>query len=307
MPGRDLLTYNKEVIESPRVWTFWDYVSPGGNNMIEEWRVRDLSDEGKLMFSKLLKNIRNTENHLNWIGLKRFIKRNRDRVWELEFFADGRQYRVLGDFAGEKRAVLLIGCYHKQKVYTPSDALDQAFKRSQLIEKLKNWKYREAYIRASLNVNLPSQIRALRLRQEMTQGDLAEKSKMLQPRISAMEKPGATKFNIETLIRVAAAFEVGLIVRFAPFSEMLAWENGFSQDTFQVPTINSDTEFVESSREPEGLGRDVVSELLGGTFNSPRGSGIGDVSIAQNSPGGSHIYETLSGNTGQGAWVYRDL
>ncbi len=81
------------------------------------------------MFSKLLKNIRNTEDHRNWIGFKRFIKRKRDRVWELQFFADGRQYRVLGDFAGEKQAVLLIGCYHKGRVYTPPDSIDQAFKR----------------------------------------------------------------------------------------------------------------------------------------------------------------------------------
>ena len=117
------------MIESSRVWTFWDYVSPSGNNMIEEWRVRDLSDEGKLMFSKLLKNIRNTENHLNWVGFRKFIRLGKDKVWELEFFSDGRQYRVLGDFAGEKRAVLLIGCYHKGRVYTPADALDQALRR----------------------------------------------------------------------------------------------------------------------------------------------------------------------------------
>src|ERR1039458_10009251 len=93
------------------------------------------------------------------------------------------------------------------------------YERSQLIEKLKDWKYRESYIRASININLPSQIRALRLKQGLTQSELADESKMMQPRISAMEKPGATKFNIETLIRLAAAFKVGLIVRFAPYSE----------------------------------------------------------------------------------------
>ncbi len=120
--------------------------------------------------------------------------------------------------------------------------------RAQFIEKLKDWKYREAYIRASININLPSQIRALRLRQEMTQGELAKKSNMLQPRISAIEKPGAIKFNIETLIRLAAAFEVGLIVKFVPISEMVNWENKFSQDEFNVVTFARDGEMpsVES-------------------------------------------------------------
>jgi transcriptional regulator with XRE-family HTH domain len=116
-----------------------------------------------------------------------------------------------------------------------------ASERSQLIEKLKNWKYYEAYIRASINVNLPSQIRALRLKQEMTQKDLASEAQMKQPRISAMEKPGATRFNIETLVRLAVAFRVGLIVKFVPLSEMLAWENGFSQDSFNVVTFEEDS------------------------------------------------------------------
>ena len=128
------MTHNKKVILFFKGWTFWDYVSPAGNNMIEEWIEKDLLDDGRLMFDKLLKNIRNTANHLNWIGFKRFIKRGREKVWELEFFADGRQYRLLGDFVGEKQAVFILGCYHKQGIYTPADAIDQAFKRKRLLK-----------------------------------------------------------------------------------------------------------------------------------------------------------------------------
>ncbi len=134
MSRKILLTYNKEVIRFSDAWTFWDYVSPGGNNMIEKWRTHDLSDEGRLMFSKLLKNIRRTDNHLDWLGFRRFIKRHANKIWELEFSSDGRQYRVFGDFAGEKQAVLLMGCYHKGRVYTPTDAIDQAFKRKELLK-----------------------------------------------------------------------------------------------------------------------------------------------------------------------------
>ncbi len=125
---------------------------------------------------------------------------------------------------------------------------------SQLIEKLKNWKYLEAYIRATINVNLPSQIRALRLKQELTQESLANKAQMKQPRISAMEKPGATKFNIETLVRLAAAFGVGLIVKFVPFSEMLAWENEFSQDRFNVVTFDHDRRPLTATAESLNTG-----------------------------------------------------
>ena len=37
----------------------------------------------------------------------------------------------MGMFTGvEKEALLLLGCYHKDKNYTPSDAIDTAFKRA---------------------------------------------------------------------------------------------------------------------------------------------------------------------------------
>jgi transcriptional regulator with XRE-family HTH domain len=104
---------------------------------------------------------------------------------------------------------------------------------------------RASYIRAKLNVLIPSQIRALRLKQKnMTQKQLAALANMAQPRISAMERPGETKFNIETLVRLAAAFKVGLKIEFVPFSEMLEWENCFSQDEFEVTRIDGDSAFL---------------------------------------------------------------
>ena len=67
---------------------------------------------------------------------------------------------------------------------------------------------RASNIRAELNVLIPSQIRALRLKREnMTQKQLAALAEMAQPRISAMERPGETKFNIETLVRLARCFQ----------------------------------------------------------------------------------------------------
>ncbi len=118
--------------------------------------------------------------------------------------------------------------------------------RSKRISKLlASASSRASYIRAKLNVLIPSQIRALRLKSNnMTQQQLAALADMAQPRISAMERPGETKFNIDTLVRLAAAFKVGLKVEFVPFSEMLAWENNFSQDQFDVRKIDDDLVFI---------------------------------------------------------------
>lgn len=122
--------------------------------------------------------------------------------------------------------------------------------RSELMSKLQqDVRLRAGYIRSKLNVLIPSQLRALRLKGNSTQQQLASEADMLQPRISAMERPGEVKFSLETLVRMAAAHKVGLQVKFVPFSEMLQWENGYSQDKFEVVRLDEDKRFLDPSPE----------------------------------------------------------
>jgi transcriptional regulator with XRE-family HTH domain len=118
-----------------------------------------------------------------------------------------------------------------------------------MIDRLIN-KYgsRVAYTKASVSVNVASQIKALRRRRDMTQEILAQEAEMKQSRISAIERPGATGLSIETLVRMASAFKVGLMVKFVPFSEMLKWENEYSQDIFDVISIDKDIQFIEPKK-----------------------------------------------------------
>ncbi len=149
--------------------------------------------------------------------------------------------------------------------------------KSQLISKLLTDKNtRTAYIKAKVGVLVPSQIRALRLKSNLPrQADLAREAEMQQSRISMFETPGAANVTLETLARLAAIFKVGLIVKFVPFSEMLHWENTFSQDRFDVTRINHDQEFlyptpviiremaaIEEPRMPESEARPNLSTGL---------------------------------------------
>lgn len=105
---------------------------------------------------------------------------------------------------------------------------------------------RASYIRSKLGVLVPSQIRSLRLKSEMPrQADLAREAKMHQSRISMFETPGSANVTLETLSRLAAAFKVGLKVQFVPFSEMLRWENEYSQDAFDVTRLADDVDFLQ--------------------------------------------------------------
>jgi hypothetical protein len=118
-------------------WSFNDYVHDR-HDPIEDWRVNELTDAGRFAFNSLLKNTAKTENHLQWGGFK-FLKgeSKKERIWQLDFFADGKQYRVLAVFRSAKQAVLLIGFYHKGKVYTPPNALETAIKRAKALREGK--------------------------------------------------------------------------------------------------------------------------------------------------------------------------
>src|SRR6476660_1855910 len=85
--------------------------------------------------------------------------------------------------------------------------------KAQKIARLANKEYRDSFVGSQINVGLPFQIRALREQKKWKQSELAAKAGMLQPRISAMERPGGAKFNIETLRRIASALDVALMVR----------------------------------------------------------------------------------------------
>lgn len=114
-----------------------------------------------------------------------------------------------------------------------------------MISKLiKNRDTRESYVRSKLSVLLPAQIRSLRLRRGMKQAELGTEAEMKQGRISVLERIGEVSFSIETLIKLASAFRVGLVVKFVPMSEMLAWENAFMPDEFDVAPVERDEAFI---------------------------------------------------------------
>jgi hypothetical protein len=137
------------------------------------------------------------------------------------------------------------------------------------------------------------------------QADIAKEVDMKQSRISAMETPGAVNFNLDTLVRMAAGFKVGLVVKFVPLSDMLRWENSFSQDKFNPTPIEQDVPFLhpELAMLSPGLAGNIavgaeemgaatrsipLDELLPELLLEPPSSGKPPVSIQQLQSCGMH-------------------
>src|SRR5260370_480187 len=82
---------------------------------------------------------------------------------------------------------------------------------------------REQFVASHISKGVAFQIRAIRDRLKWSQERLAHEVGMTQNAISRLESPEYGGPTITTLKRLAAAFDVGLIVRFVPFSELIDW------------------------------------------------------------------------------------
>jgi transcriptional regulator with XRE-family HTH domain len=156
---------------------------------------------------------------------------------------------------------------------------------------MRNKEYRHGLVNAQIEVDLPLQIRALRKQLVGTQPELSRLTGMKQPRISAMEKPGGAHFTLETLRRLAEAFDVALIVRFAPFSELLDWSGTFNPDTFRIPGFAEEVEVKQTEpKEPkEALAAASTQSVAPTTMST-----LGDlIKRAETYPWGNYIHQAM--------------
>ena len=93
--------------------------------------------------------------------------------------------------------------------------------KKRLLAKLKNKAYRDAYAAEHVKTTTPLQIRTLREQRDWTQGKLAAEAKTTQTAISRTEDPNYGNLTLNNLLKIAAALDVGLVVKLVPFSRLV--------------------------------------------------------------------------------------
>lgn len=124
-------------------------------------------------------------------------------------------------------------------------------KKEAMREEFKDPEARRDYAEIFLDSSIALQIKALRLQRGWSQEVLAEKAGMKQSRISAMEQANYTGWSLRTLRRLAAAFDLALVVRFESFGTLLDDVTSMSRERLERLSFADDPEFFEgSSRDP---------------------------------------------------------
>lgn len=107
------------------------YVSPGDNNKILDW-YKNLSAQEKADADVFLANMQKTRD---W-QMPHYRARlgGGEGLGELRWHSEKKQHRLLGFFMG-RFWYAVVGCVHKQGVYSPPDALDTAKRNKRQIER----------------------------------------------------------------------------------------------------------------------------------------------------------------------------
>ncbi len=123
-----------------------------------------------------------------------------------------------------------------------------------LLKNLPDKEYRTEYVNSYVDNSLASQIRLLRKSREWTQTKLASVLETEQPTVSMWEDPDYGRHSLDTLKKLAEAFDVALIVKFAPFSELVA------------QTLDVTPEKLTPSSFDAEIQKDFIGNVLSSSF-----------------------------------------
>lgn len=115
-------------------------------------------------------------------------------------------------------------------------------KRQKIWESLKNKKYREAFS-SDVGTGLAFQVRLIREHLGWNQEQLGKKTGKAQPTIAQLENPDYGRFSLDSLKRLANAFDVALMVRFVPFSELVDWTVGLTPECLTPPSFGEEEHY----------------------------------------------------------------
>lgn len=144
-------------------------------------------------------------------------------------------------------------------------------RREQQMEALADKEYRDLYVAEHIRTGLAFQIRAMREDRGWTQSELGQRAQgMAQETISQLEDPDYGRLTLRTLRRLASGLDVALIVRFAPFSELVDWIVNLTPQRLAPPSFDEELQSIvprralpqDDSTETQIPSRTVASQPL---------------------------------------------
>jgi transcriptional regulator with XRE-family HTH domain len=122
---------------------------------------------------------------------------------------------------------------------------------SQLWKKLaKSKRYRAEFVAAQVKRGIPFQVRALLKQTGLSQEKLASQAGLTQGVVSRAADPNYGNLTLNTIIRIAAGFDVAFVGKFVPFSELAKWFIDLSESSVAVKSFNEESNALDNRKPP---------------------------------------------------------
>jgi transcriptional regulator with XRE-family HTH domain len=121
-------------------------------------------------------------------------------------------------------------------------------------------KYREEFVAAQLKRGIPFQIQTLMKQKQFSQDKLAKESGLTQGVISRAANPDYGNLTLNTIIKIAAGFDVAFVGKFVPFSELGKWFTNLTEESVRVKSFEE--EDAEMSRFFLGRAEDAIKKKI---------------------------------------------
>ncbi|MCK1562453.1 helix-turn-helix transcriptional regulator [Bradyrhizobium sp. 173] len=120
------------------------------------------------------------------------------------------------------------------------------------LSKFAEKKYRDNYLQSRVRGFIAYQIQALREKLGLTQAQFAELTAKKQSTVSRLESTEYGKVSVQTLLDVACACDVALIVRFASYDELLDQTGNMEASALQPRSIQETLALLRQASIPAG-------------------------------------------------------
>lgn len=98
--------------------------------------------------------------------------------------------------------------------------------------------YRDGYMQTQVQSGIAYQMQALRKKLGVTQLQMAEKLAKTQSVVSRLEDTDYGRVSVQTLLDVASALDVALLVQFVDYPDFLTRTEDMSEGALQVETVH---------------------------------------------------------------------
>jgi transcriptional regulator with XRE-family HTH domain len=117
--------------------------------------------------------------------------------------------------------------------------------------KLRNKKYRDAFVAAQLKRGIPFQIQAMRKKLGWSQEQLAEAAGLTQGVVSRAENPNYGNLTFNTVLKIAHGLDMAFVGWFVPFSKLTDRFETLSEESVQVPTFKEEDKALSDNETRE--------------------------------------------------------